>query len=54
MRLEDETLRDTILMGVKRNGALIVKEIGKETGVRRTEEQSAEVNSKKRTWKVSN
>lgn len=54
MRPKDETLRDPILTGVKRNGTLIIKVIGKETGVCRAEEQSAEVNFKKRTWKVSN
>lgn len=49
MRSKDKTLRDTILMGAKRNGTLIVKEIRKETGVCRTDEYRAEVNFKKRT-----
>lgn len=38
MRTKDETLRDTSLTGAKRNGTVIVKEIGKETEVCRTEE----------------
>lgn len=33
MRPKHETLRDAILKGVKRNGELVVKKMGRETGM---------------------
>lgn len=49
MRPKDETLKDSILRGVRRNGELVVKKTGKEIGVYRVEEGSGEVDFKKRT-----
>lgn len=48
MRPKDETLKDAILRGVKRNRELVVKNMGREIGVCRVEEDSGEVDFKKR------
>lgn len=49
MRPKDDTLRDAILRGVKKNGELVVKELRRKSGVCRAEEYRGEVNFKKRT-----
>lgn len=49
MRSKDEALKDRILMGVKRNGEFMVKEVGTGTGMFTAKEYKGEVNFKKRT-----
>lgn len=49
MRSKYETLKDAILRGVKRNGELVIKKMGREIRVYRVKEDSGEVDFKKRT-----
>lgn len=52
MRPKDDTLRDAILRGVKKNGELVIKEMRRKSVVCRAEEYRGEVNFKKRTQMV--